>query len=232
MNQYIYDTHIHTSEVSPCARVDGATVARLYKQAGYSGIVITDHYFDGYFETLQGSWKEKVDAYLQGYRKAYNEGEKIGLKVILGIELRFNENDNDYLIYGIDEAFLKEHEKLYELDLKRFFEIIKNSTAVIYQAHPFRSWATPANPEYLHGVEVFNGNPRHDSMNHKALEFAEKYGLKKLSGSDFHQTEDLAIGGVVFSEAPTDSFEFAQLLSSDRIVRLISGNTAVDHTDI
>ena len=34
-------------------------------------------------------------------------GDELGLDVILGAELRFPENDNDYLVYGIDEAWLR-----------------------------------------------------------------------------------------------------------------------------
>lgn len=221
MNQYKYDTHIHTSEVSYCGIVDGASVARLYKEAGYDGIVITDHFFSYYFNRLQGSWQEKIDAYLEGYRNAFREGQKLNLKVILGLELRFVENENDYLVYGIDEGFLRNHENLFEVSLEKFVALTKNSSVIIYQAHPFRSTVSPANPAYLDGVEVYNGNPRQNSMNHKALEFAEKNNLRKLSGSDFHQSGDLALGGIVLPEAPANSFEFAEMLRNNRVLRLI-----------
>lgn len=223
MNSYKYDTHVHTSETSPCGRVPGTMGARMYKEAGYHGIVITDHYFNEYFSSLgKKSWEEKIDIYLQGYKNAYNEGQKIGLNVILGMELRFSENYNDYLVYGIDEAFLKENPKLYELNLKKFKERIKGKDILVYQAHPFRSWVSPADPKYLDGAEVFNGCPRQNSRNHRALRFAQENHLRMISGSDFHQIEDVAIGGIVLPEAPVNSNEFYQLLFHDRIIELLS----------
>ena len=33
---------------------------------------------------------------------------------------------------------------------------------LIYQAHPFRPYMIPM-PKYIHGVEVYNGNARHNS---------------------------------------------------------------------
>ena len=46
-------------------------MVRYYKEAGYNGIIITDHYYKEYFESmLEGSWEEKTDIYLSGYRAA------------------------------------------------------------------------------------------------------------------------------------------------------------------
>ena len=45
---YKYDIHTHTSEVSPCGKVEAEKVVELYKEAGYTGIVITDHYYEGF----------------------------------------------------------------------------------------------------------------------------------------------------------------------------------------
>ncbi|MGI6707422.1 MAG: hypothetical protein ACOX6S_14745 [Clostridia bacterium] len=71
MELYKYDTHVHTAETSRCGKVDAVEVVRLYKEAGYDGIFITDHYNKDFFEALNGkSWKEKMDQYLRGYRLA------------------------------------------------------------------------------------------------------------------------------------------------------------------
>ena len=45
------------------------------------------------------------------------------------------------------------------------------------QAHPFRTGLTREDPALLDGVEVFNGNARHDSHNDDALRFARENGL-------------------------------------------------------
>lgn len=44
MKLYKYDLHVHTSSVSPCAHVAAEEVVKLYQQAGYQGVVITDHF--------------------------------------------------------------------------------------------------------------------------------------------------------------------------------------------
>lgn len=225
---YKIDTHVHTSEISPCARIDGKILVHLYKNAGYDGIVITDHYTSDYFSRLGDMlWKEKIDTFLQGYRNAFNEGRRIGLNVILGIELRFDENDNDYLIYGIKEEFLKDNTELYKYTLKTFWEFTRNKSMLIYQAHPYRSCVSPANPAYLDGVETFNGSPRYNSENHRALSFAKDNNLEMLSGSDFHERRDLSTGGIITYELPKDSYEFVHLLKNERIIRFLPEETQI-----
>lgn len=42
--EYKYEMHCHTGPVSQCGRVKPKEIMRLYSEAGYSGIVLTDHY--------------------------------------------------------------------------------------------------------------------------------------------------------------------------------------------
>ncbi len=229
MDSYIYDVHIHTSETSSCGKVDAKTVVRVYKEAGYHGLVITDHYTRGYFESLRyNQWEDKVNQYLRGYHSALAEGRKLGLNVLLGMELRFDENESDYLIYGIDEDFLFRHRELYTLNIEKFSGMINGTTIQIYQAHPFRLTSVPANPAYLHGIEVYNGNPRQISNNSKAFEYAKKNGLKMISGSDFHLLSDLARGGIILSDTPPDSVEFAQILKNDNMIKFVIGKDEIE----
>ncbi len=221
---YLYDVHVHTSETSLCGKVDAKTLVHMYKNAGYHGLVITDHFHGDYFNTLAGSWKDRVNEYLRGYRIALQEGRKTGINVILGIELRFEENYNDYLIYGIDEDFLFKNEYLYRMNIKTFHDYVRETPVLIYQAHPFRAAVFLEKPEYLDGIEVYNGNPRHESRNEKAAEYAKKHSLKMISGSDFHQVMDLARGGIVLPEAPKDSMELANMLAEGNVIRLIQNN--------
>jgi len=219
---YKYDTHVHTKEVSPCGKVPAVEVVKLYKDAGYHGIVITDHYCDSFFESLYGlTWDEKIERYLKGYNKAYEAGKKLGLKVILGMEIRFTENVNDYLIYGFDEDFLKDNKELYKLNLKGFRELTKDKNILIFQAHPFRPAMIPAPPELLDGIEIHNGNPRHNSNNDLAYEYALKNRLLMLSGSDFHQRGDIAAGGIIIYTSIDNSEEFSDIIRNKRIMELI-----------
>ena len=44
---FLYETHMHTSESSKCANNTGAEMARACRDAGYAGIIITDHSWYG-----------------------------------------------------------------------------------------------------------------------------------------------------------------------------------------
>jgi hypothetical protein len=62
---YRYDTHVHTSETSSCCHVRGEEAARFYKKADYSGIVITDHYYEEFFNGVEcSSWNDKIEEFL------------------------------------------------------------------------------------------------------------------------------------------------------------------------
>jgi histidinol phosphatase-like PHP family hydrolase len=64
---YKYDLHVHTSETSHCGKVSASEMVDLYIREGYSGIVVTDHYSEGFFRKLGTlSWNEKVDSGIRG----------------------------------------------------------------------------------------------------------------------------------------------------------------------
>lgn len=71
------DIHIHTKESSYCARVDARDVVHLYKEKGYQGLIITDHYNREFFDHFPNeTWKEKVDHYLEGYARRKRKERK------------------------------------------------------------------------------------------------------------------------------------------------------------
>ncbi len=216
------DTHVHTSETSVCGEVEAREMVRLYKELGYQGVIVTDHYFDSYFDKLTGlSWDKKIDRFLGGYYHAREEGNKQGLKVFLGLEIRFTENPSDYLVYGITEQFIREHKELYALGLKEFKKLIDQEEILIVQAHPYRKHMVVAEPQYIHGIEIYNGNPRHDSHNDLALAYAKKHSLFMSSGSDFHQLGDQARGGMVFGHEINTSVDFVKALREGAALELL-----------
>lgn len=195
------ELHLHTKEVSPCSWVSAVDSVKAYKQAGYDAIVVTDH-FNWYVLDAANTDDpvKRVDHYLNGYRIAKQEGEKCGLKVILGVEVALrNCGPEDYLIYGATEEMLYENPYLYDMTLQDLRKVCDKYNALLFQAHPFREYLKPADPSILDGIEVNNGNPRHNSHNDLAEEWARKHNLLISSGSDFHQYEDLARGGIITS---------------------------------
>ena len=71
----------------------------------------------------------------------------------------------------------------------------------MFQAHPFRN-GTAVEPDLLDGIEVQNGNPRHDSRNDLAEAYAATHGLLAVGGSDAHRSEDIGRGGITLPERP------------------------------
>lgn len=202
MKPFLMEMHLHTSESSNCGRVSAADAVRLYKEAGYDGIVVTDHYSSGTFKRKiprDIPYKDQVEIYLKGYRAALKAAGD-DFTVLLGMELSLNENDNDYLVYGVTEEFLIKAGYLLDLSLEEFVELAHANGCLVYQAHPFRKYMAVTKPELLDGIEVYNGCPGSNSNNEFSMMWANKYGLRGVSGSDFHQLKDLAYGGISFPE--------------------------------
>lgn len=215
MKGYLFDTHIHTEESSSCGRVPAAEVVARYKSLGYRGIVITDHMHKESIDRHGGTYKENVDCFLKGYRAAKALADE-NFKVILGMEIRFLENDNDYLVYGFNEEFLYSRDLAHIPTLEDFMPIAKENNLAVFQAHPFRTGMEVKAPGIVDGVEVYNGHGNHDSRNDIAYHWAEKFGFRKLSGSDFHGVTTMEPGGVYFEEDINDSKDVAKALLENR----------------
>lgn len=194
--QHYWEMHAHTSTVSPCGQVSPEDLAEAYIGIGYTGVVVTDHLFDWILQQAGGcSWKEKVRWYMSGYR-AVKAAAGDRLKVLFGAELRFPGDVNDYLVYGMTEEWLIAHPNIMTMNIKEFSELSRENGFLLIQAHPFRNDIRVVPPQLLDGIEVFNGNKRHDSRNIIARQWAERYHLPMVSGSDFHMMEDLGRGGI------------------------------------
>ncbi|MBQ8753024.1 MAG: transposase, partial [Clostridia bacterium] len=146
-----------------------------------------------------------IDHYLSGYRIACKAAERIGgMHILLGMEITFDENANDYLVYGPTEEDLYREPAMYTWGLRRFHDYAAEQGWLVIQAHPFRNHMSVTPPHHIDGIEVCNANPRHDSRNDIATSWANKFQLLKTAGSDYHQLEDLARGGII-TDAPITS---------------------------
>lgn len=139
MQGYLYDPHTHTSETSKCGHLPAAEVVERYVKNGFSGLVVTDHLHPEYLSRIdtEHDWQKAMDHYLTGYKASKKRGDELGFDVILGAELRFPENDNDYLVYGIDEDWLRSHPYMCCTSAREFYEKFHNDVLIIH-AHPYR----------------------------------------------------------------------------------------------
>lgn len=213
---YLYEMHAHTCDVSPCGRVTPERLVALYLAAGYSGVVITNHLSRHvYREREDWPWEQKVDYFLNGYRRAKEAG---GLTILLGMEITFWESDNDYLVYGLTEDFLYEHGDLRELGIARFHALAQKNQLLVFQAHPFRNNMKVVDPQFLDGIETNNGNSHHDSRNTIAQLWARQHQLLEVSGSDFHYEEDVARGGILLPQPVANNQELLAALRSKPVL--------------
>lgn len=200
-HKYLYETHTHSSQASACAFSTGAEMVRAYAERGYSGLIMTDHFFNGNTGIRAGlPWDKRVDLFLKGYEDALAEGEKIGFRVFLGWE--YADRGMEFLTYGLDKEFLLDHPDMLSWTIEKYLTAARQAGAFIVQAHPFREASYIKEirlyPDYVDGVEVVNTSHRDPSYDKKALEFAIENKLLMTSGSDSHSVDYKLTGGMAF----------------------------------
>jgi len=216
---YLTELHCHTSETSGCSTVPGAELVDIYKAKNFNAIVVTDHYYSHFFDKYGDvTWEEKMDKYLSGYRNAKKHGDEVGVTVILGIELRFKDNGNDYLIFGFDEQLLYDFPMLYDYGIEKFSEFSKAHGLLFTQAHPCRNGMVIINHDHLDGIEIYNAHIWHNSRNRMAEYIYEEQSKKRpfiaIVGSDCHNKTHEGRAGIITKTLPKDSVELVTVLKS------------------
>lgn len=220
---YKIETHLHVSEVSPCGKLTAAEMMKLYSEAGYSTVFVSDHFKKVYFDRLGDiPWKEKTKCFLSGYQKAKRAGKKYGITVLPAAELAFEGIPNHYLVYGITKKFLDAYPNLYEKSVAEFYEIAKRHGLTVIQAHPYRDNSNYPTPEYVDGIEIYNSNPRHNDNSEKTEKLCEGRNLLITAGSDAHRVEDVGKAGLL-SETPINTVEEFILLLKNGSAQIIRG---------
>lgn len=211
--EYKYELHCHTAMVSQCGRVKPKDIVKMYKERGYSGIVVTEHYSPLTFG-IKSYYKPQrfIDFYLSSYYEM-KKYETEDFSVIFGMELRHYATGADYLIYGIEPEWLKKQGNLMALWEKGVYKLMHEQGYLVFQAHPFRPYILRCNPDYIDGIEVYNGKCN-AKTNFKALEWALKTGKLVSSGSDFHTEKHLARGGIITNEPIKNGNDLVRILKS------------------
>ncbi len=217
------ETHLHTPVISPCARVNVPELVRRYTEAGYAGVVVTDHYQLNVFQFDTPS--DKLQDFLEGYRQFKQEADRVGLMTYYGAELCFTENSNHYLLYGFSDELLADPKKICTMGIAAFSELARKDGALLIQAHPFRRGCVPVAPHLVDGIEAINRHDIHANHNDLAWELAQRYGMLKTSGDDFHDPEDRCIAGIGVDALPKDSMELAKLIRSGNFALLNESQT-------
>jgi hypothetical protein len=225
--QYKTELHMHTAEVSVCAKLTAPEMVERYLDAGYHTVVITNHYSPTTVAAMGDGWS--TERYLSAYHimKEYAKGR---LNVLLGAELRFEGSPNDYLLYGLTEEFLYAHPNLHEMTLETFYPIARENGILVIQAHPFRKGMCISRTEALDGIEVYNVSEL-PFRNHIALEWAKHYDMIGTSGSDLHDAKNI-IGCGLLTDTPVESVEQLVAILKSRTATLMRRSTDLSRPDL
>ena len=216
--QYKYELHTHTAQCDLCASVSGGDIVQMYHDKGYSGVVITDHYFATFFQwfeaELSGATHEQMmDRWLRGYASAKECGDRLGMTVLSGAEVRFNGQINDYLVYGLEPDFFYKAPLLNTLQSVEQLKSVLPPHALVVQAHPFRNDMIVCDPTLLFGIEGYNGGTE-PKRNQMAKVYAKLYDKPLTSGSDFHHPHALGLGGIATATPIKTSQDLVEILKS------------------
>ena len=187
---YRYETHLHTFPVSQCSKSDAVESLKIYKEMGYDGVFITNHFLDGNinFDVRDKSYEEQIEFYFSDYEKAKAAEKEIGIKVFCGVEMTYK--GTDFLVYGLDKEWYLAHPEIMEMKKSRELPFLMLHGALVIQAHPYREAGYIDHirlfPRCVHAVEIMNATLK-DEENQMAKLYAEHYGLLALAGSDNHK---------------------------------------------
>ena len=237
---FLYETHMHTSESSACARSTGKEMARAAKDRGYTGIIITDHSWYGN-NAIDSSlpWKEWVEQFCRGYENAKEEGDRIGLDVFFGYESGYH--GTEFLVFGVDKAWLIAHPEIKDATVRQQYCLIHEAKGLVIQAHPFRVADYIEQfrqfPEDVDGVEGINGahsSPLSVSHNHpefdrQAIAYAKENHLPLTAGSDIHRKELFGCG-MAFQRRLGSIEDFCQAVREKEDYLLTDGVSWYDRT--
>lgn len=228
-NEYKFkvELHAHTSPASSCSQIPPEEMVKIYKSLGYDAVTLANHFM---YEYCSLSKKEMIDRFFSDFEKASETGEKLGIKVILAAEIRFTENDNDYLVFGFSREAAEEIYDYLPYGVDNFRNNYKMPDSVFLQAHPFRNGMEKVNPEILDGIEVFNMHPNHNSRIGLASLYAAECNFPIITaGTDFHHLnrQHEGLSAIRTKTLPENSYDLARLLKSGDYLFEIAGNNIV-----
>ena len=204
---YKYETHLHTYPVSKCASASVRDSLQFYKDKGYDGVFITNHFLDGYINVDPNlPYEDRINFYFSDYEEGLKIGEEIGIKVFCGVEMSYM--GVDFLVYGLDKQWYLQNPQIMDMKKKDELEFLMAQGALVIHAHPFRYDAhndyIRLMPKSVHGVEIINAC-RTDEVNEMGRLYAEHYGLIKFAGSDNHAAKNIRRLAGMTSKTPINS---------------------------
>ncbi|MGI6279750.1 MAG: PHP domain-containing protein [Acutalibacteraceae bacterium] len=214
-----FEIHLHTKNCSACSDASPEDMVNAAVQYGYSGFVVTNHFYHGNTCVDRNlPWEDFIGAYEKDYLEAKEIGEKKGVQVFFGIEEGFAPG-KEMLIYGIAPKIFKESPEFIMMSAKEKSEFVRKNGGLCVCAHPFRHRGyipnpeTPPNPDLFDGIEGYNYFNTPDD-NEKAFIYGLNNNKIITSGSDVHHAEDFGNAGIAFERPIKNYADFLKRLKS------------------
>ncbi len=221
---YRIELHAHTNPVSGCSEMPPAEMVKRCKDAGAHGVVVTNHACPwARDERDHDQW---VSYYLNDFHEATEAGKNLGIQVFLGMEIRFPETPNDYLVYGVDETMVDRAYDYLNKSLHDFYTDFHGDNCLILQAHPFRNGMERIDPADVDGYEVFNFHPGHNSRVSVAADYYATHGGVATGGTDFHHRGHEGQVFACFKELPRTNNDLVRLLREGDYI-FVAGNSVL-----
>lgn len=215
---YKYETHLHSSPVSSCAKATLESSLPMYKKRGYDGVFLTNHFPGGNFggdDSL--SPQEKIDFFCSGFFEGLKIARQVGIKLFFGVEMTYSHR-TDFLVYGLTPEWYCEHPEILDMPYPQRLEYLRMHKAYIVQAHPFREKRdnAPFNlfPRAVDAVETIN-SCNYPDENKMATAYAAHYKLPVFAGTDNHLgPKQTAFAGIITREPINEMEDFIRILKN------------------
>lgn len=216
------ELHAHSAPASGCSEVPVDELVRVFHEAGYDAVAVTNHLIaevDRFGDKETAIERFKKDLYL-----AHETGEKLGIKIFDGAELRFHKHsDNDYLFYGFSFDELPDIYDYLNTNLETFVSEYKKESSLLIQAHPFRNGMIRMNSDLLDAIEAFNVHQNHNSRIAVTAKYAAAEGKIMTVGSDYHHPGFEGISATRTKVLPKDEAELISIIKNDDFLIEIGG---------
>ena len=150
---YRYELHMHTLEGSACGHSSGAEMVEFYASLGYSGLVVSDHFYHGNTApSRELSWKDYITAFSEGYYQCKKAAEKLDLDIFFGVEERLIDY-SEYIILGLEPEWYWQHPELRQMFGTDFLETVRAAGGFVIHAHPCYTLSNPGERMNFHAVQ-------------------------------------------------------------------------------
>lgn len=219
MMRYKYQMHTHTYPCSDCSRLSPEELVESLVAGGYTGCVLTNHFFHGNTGIDRSlSWKKFVSHFEKDYLLCKKLGEEQDLDILFGIEEGVG-GGLEILCYGITPQTLYQNPQLAFGSLRNWYEVLDRSGALCIQAHPYRERdyiPHPAllPPKYIHGIEVYNvANSEKNNLEAQAAAKEHPQWIL-VAGADCHDAKRVCMSGIATHQRIRTEEQLAQVLKN------------------